>query len=254
MPPFRHWRRVPSRPWTKRARSARARSAISWSRAEHGSVRSEQACRNTGGSGACRDSGARTWRSLPTSAWSTTRDLSAATRAAPPTTCSTRSVPRCSSTGPSGSTSSISSVPTPSARRAGQLLGREVRPSITRIVDALCTVPAFVMNGHLDVLYANALAEALHLDLFGGPERSPTCSWTLGRRRSTRIGTRSRMTSSRCCAERPDVRHRIARSRTSSGYSRLAARTSGCSGRAMTSVSTARARSAFAIRSWANSR
>ena len=50
---------------------------------------------------------------------------------------------------------------------------KQVRPSIKRVVDSLATIPAFVNNGRLDVLYANPLAEALFLEQFGAPARSP---------------------------------------------------------------------------------
>jgi hypothetical protein len=48
-----------------------------------------------------------------------------------------------------------------------------VRPSVRRIVDAMPDVPAFVRNGRMDLLYANALAEALYDDHFRDPVRPP---------------------------------------------------------------------------------
>jgi transcriptional regulator with XRE-family HTH domain len=45
-------------------------------------------------------------------------------------------------------------------------LASTVRPSVRRIVDAMGDMPAFVSNGRLDVLYANALAEALYSEHF----------------------------------------------------------------------------------------
>jgi transcriptional regulator with XRE-family HTH domain len=50
---------------------------------------------------------------------------------------------------------------------------QRVRPSIQRVVDALTGIPAFVQNGRLDILYANALAAALYADLFHDPVRPP---------------------------------------------------------------------------------
>jgi PAS domain-containing protein len=50
-----------------------------------------------------------------------------------------------------------------------------VRPSIRRVVDAMSELPAFVHNGRLDILYANALAEALYSPLMSeavGPPNS----------------------------------------------------------------------------------
>jgi transcriptional regulator with XRE-family HTH domain len=50
---------------------------------------------------------------------------------------------------------------------------QRVRPSIQRVVDALAEIPAFVQNGRLDILYANALAAALYSDQFQSPLRPP---------------------------------------------------------------------------------
>lgn len=49
----------------------------------------------------------------------------------------------------------------------------QVRSSIRAIVDAIKTIPAFVTNGRLDILYANPLAEALYSDVFQDPIRPP---------------------------------------------------------------------------------
>jgi len=46
-----------------------------------------------------------------------------------------------------------------------------VRASIARISDALSEIPAFVGNARGDVLYANALFEALHSELYRDPTR-----------------------------------------------------------------------------------
>lgn len=50
---------------------------------------------------------------------------------------------------------------------------QQVRPSIRRLVDGLTTVPAVVSNGRLDVLCTNPLGDALFLELFSDPVRSP---------------------------------------------------------------------------------
>jgi transcriptional regulator with XRE-family HTH domain len=52
-------------------------------------------------------------------------------------------------------------------------VAQRVRPSIARVVDALTGIPAFVANGRLDIVYANALAEALYSDQFRDPVRPP---------------------------------------------------------------------------------
>ena len=50
---------------------------------------------------------------------------------------------------------------------------QRVRPSIRRIVDAIVTLPAFVNNGRLDILYANPLAEAFYSEQLRDPVRPP---------------------------------------------------------------------------------
>lgn len=50
----------------------------------------------------------------------------------------------------------------PRSRRPTQ---QRVRPSVQRLLDSM-TVPAFVQNGRLDVLYGNRLGKALFSDLF----------------------------------------------------------------------------------------
>jgi transcriptional regulator with XRE-family HTH domain len=49
----------------------------------------------------------------------------------------------------------------------------KVRPSISRMVDAMGRLPAFVTNGRLDVLYANRLGEALYSEQYRDPVRPP---------------------------------------------------------------------------------
>ena len=48
-----------------------------------------------------------------------------------------------------------------------------VRPSVRRIVDAMSGLPAMVRNGRLDILYANALGQALYSEHFRDPVRPP---------------------------------------------------------------------------------
>jgi transcriptional regulator with XRE-family HTH domain len=50
---------------------------------------------------------------------------------------------------------------------------QRVRPSVARIVDAMASIPAVVLNGRLDILYANDLANALFSDLLRDPVRPP---------------------------------------------------------------------------------
>jgi transcriptional regulator with XRE-family HTH domain len=51
---------------------------------------------------------------------------------------------------------------TPARRRPAQ----RVRPGLQQLLDAMTDVPAFVQNGRLDVLAANALGRALYCDLY----------------------------------------------------------------------------------------
>jgi hypothetical protein len=50
---------------------------------------------------------------------------------------------------------------------------QSVRPSVARLVDAMTTMPACVLNGRLDILYANDLAKALFSDVLRDPVRPP---------------------------------------------------------------------------------
>jgi transcriptional regulator with XRE-family HTH domain len=50
---------------------------------------------------------------------------------------------------------------------------QRVRPSVARIVEAMTGILACVLNGRLDVLYANDLVKALFSDLFRDPVRPP---------------------------------------------------------------------------------
>lgn len=50
---------------------------------------------------------------------------------------------------------------------------QHVRPSVQRIVDSMAGLPAFVRNGRLDILYANALGRALYSEHFRDPIRPP---------------------------------------------------------------------------------
>jgi hypothetical protein len=46
-----------------------------------------------------------------------------------------------------------------------------VRPTVTRILDGMTEVPAFIENGRLDVLATNPLARALYAPVFADPAR-----------------------------------------------------------------------------------
>lgn len=48
---------------------------------------------------------------------------------------------------------------------------QRVRPTVRRLVDALQGIPALVRNRRCDILYANALAEALYSELYRSPIR-----------------------------------------------------------------------------------
>ena len=54
----------------------------------------------------------------------------------------------------------------PARRARRRPPGRQVRPSVARVLDGMTEVPAFVENGFLDVLAANPLARALYAPAF----------------------------------------------------------------------------------------
>jgi transcriptional regulator with XRE-family HTH domain len=62
----------------------------------------------------------------------------------------------------------IANTTRPPRRRPTQ---QRVRPSVQRILDSMSGTPAFVQNGHLDVLYANQLGYALYSEVFRDPGR-----------------------------------------------------------------------------------
>ncbi|MEU4419587.1 helix-turn-helix transcriptional regulator [Actinoplanes sp. NPDC024001] len=49
--------------------------------------------------------------------------------------------------------------------------GRRVRPAVQRILDSMVAIPAWVRNGRLDLLAANALGRALYAPVFDSPAR-----------------------------------------------------------------------------------
>ena len=61
----------------------------------------------------------------------------------------------------------------PSPRSPRKLPVQQVRPSVSRVLDLMTDIPAFVNNAHLDVLAANPLAQALYAPLFADRSRAP---------------------------------------------------------------------------------
>ena len=59
----------------------------------------------------------------------------------------------------------------PGARTRRRPAQQRVRPSVQRIIDSMTGVPAFVQNGRLDVLAANALGRALYSEMYADPAR-----------------------------------------------------------------------------------
>jgi hypothetical protein len=49
----------------------------------------------------------------------------------------------------------------------------QVRPTVQRVLDSMTGTPAFVLNGRLDILGANALGLALYAPIFADPARPP---------------------------------------------------------------------------------
>ena len=50
---------------------------------------------------------------------------------------------------------------------------QRVRPTVRRVLDSMSGIPAFVLNGRLDVLTANALGYALFAPVYADPARPP---------------------------------------------------------------------------------
>jgi Predicted transcriptional regulators len=85
--------------------------------------------------------------------------------------------------------------------------GRRVRPTVQRILDSMSGAPAFVLNGRLDILAANALGLALYSPIYADPVRPPNnARFVFLDPHATefyRDGTRPPTTPSPCCAPRP---------------------------------------------------
>jgi transcriptional regulator with XRE-family HTH domain len=57
----------------------------------------------------------------------------------------------------------------PGARTRRKAPAQQVRPSVTRVLELMTEIPAFVGNGRGDVVAANPLARALYAPMFEGP-------------------------------------------------------------------------------------
>ena len=55
------------------------------------------------------------------------------------------------------------------ARTARRPARQQIRPSVQRILDSMITTPAYVRNGHLDILAANQLGRALYSPVLTSP-------------------------------------------------------------------------------------
>jgi transcriptional regulator with XRE-family HTH domain len=60
--------------------------------------------------------------------------------------------------------------PVPPRRRPAR---QQVRPTVQRVLDSMIGTPAFVLNGRLDILGANALGRALFAQIYADPTRPP---------------------------------------------------------------------------------
>lgn len=92
----------------------------------------------------------------------------------------------------------------PPRRRPAQ---QQVRTTVQRVLDSMVGSPAFVLNGRLDILAANALGLALFSPIYAEPVSRPTApassSSTRSPPSSSATGTRSPTTPSPCCVPRP---------------------------------------------------
>src|SRR5438093_1617265 len=129
---------------------------------------------------------------------------------------------------------------------------QRVRPSVARIVDAMTTMPACVLNGRLDILYANDLAKALFSDVLRDAVRPPNLA------RFAFLDPRAKAlwvdwekaagTPWRSCAPRQGATRTTAPCPSLSASCPLGARTSACDGRGTTCSSIAPAASSSTIR------
>ena len=95
---------------------------------------------------------------------------------------------------------------------------QRVRPTVQRVLDSMSGTPAFVLNGRLDILAANALGLALYSPLYADPVRPPNNARFLFLdqhateffREWDKIAT----TRSQCCAPRPAAIRTTGSSRT----------------------------------------
>jgi transcriptional regulator with XRE-family HTH domain len=67
--------------------------------------------------------------------------------------------------------------PAHGARARRRTLRPTVRPSVTRIVEGMPELPAYVMNNRLDTLAANSLGRALYMEMYA----DPTCGANVAR-------------------------------------------------------------------------
>jgi hypothetical protein len=58
-------------------------------------------------------------------------------------------------------------------RRSRRQAAQRVRPSVQRMLDAMTAAPAFVRNGRMDLLAANALGQAFYSQHFDSPHGPP---------------------------------------------------------------------------------
>ena len=86
---------------------------------------------------------------------------------------------------------------------------QQVRPTVQRVLDSMTGTPAFVLNGRLDILSANALGLALYAPIYADPVRPPNNARFIfldpHATEFFRAGTRSPTTPLPCCEPRSDA-------------------------------------------------
>ncbi|QIV86081.1 XRE family transcriptional regulator [Glutamicibacter mishrai] len=68
----------------------------------------------------------------------------------------------------------IHAADSPAPRRTSRIKRQRIHPALQQLLDAMSTVPAIVQNGRSELVAANALATALHSEVFEQEQKPPS--------------------------------------------------------------------------------
>lgn len=68
----------------------------------------------------------------------------------------------------------IHAADSPAPRRTSRIKRQRIHPALQQLLDAMSTVPAIVQNGRSELVAANALAMALHSEVFEQEQKPPS--------------------------------------------------------------------------------